>query len=74
MSSAERSVDACPRCGEHRLALVDAPEVELTSYQIANETLGIPTDVRTESLPGIACLACGAEWPDLDTFRAEQAR
>jgi hypothetical protein len=73
MSSTEQSTDACPRCGEHRLALVDAPEVELTSYQVANATLGIQTDVRTESLPGIECLACGAAWPDLATFRAEQA-
>ncbi len=68
-----RSREACPRCGEHRLALVSTPEIDLTSFQVANETLGVPTDVRTEDVPGIECLACGSQWPDLDTFRAEQA-
>ena len=35
--------------------------------------MGIATDVRLEGAPGIGCLACGAQWPDLDAFRAEQA-
>jgi hypothetical protein len=69
----ERSHDACPRCGEHRLAVLDVPDVELTGYQPANASMGIATDVRLEGPPGIGCLACGAQWQDLDAFRAEQA-
>jgi hypothetical protein len=69
----ERSREACPRCGEHRLAVLDVPDVELTGYQPANATMGIATDVRLEGAPGIGCLACGAQWPDLDAFRAEKA-
>jgi hypothetical protein len=73
MSTDERSKEACPRCGQHRLALVEPPDVELTNIQVANETLGIPTDVRLQGDPAIECLDCGAEWPDLATLRAEEA-
>jgi len=68
----EQSKEACPRCGEHRLAVIAAPEIELTSFQVANQTLGIPTDVRSETALGIECLGCGSQWPDLAAFRAEQ--
>jgi hypothetical protein len=69
----ERSRDACPRCGAHQLAVLDVPDVELTGYQPANASMGIATDVRLEGEPGIGCLACGAQWPDLAAFRVEQA-
>jgi hypothetical protein len=29
---------------------------------------------RAEEPPGIGCLACGTEWPDLASFRAAQRR
>jgi hypothetical protein len=73
MSMDARSKDACPRCGQHRLALVELPDVELTNVQVANDTLGIPTEVRLQGEPAIECLACGAEWSDLATFRSEEA-
>ena len=73
MPNDERSRDACPRCGEHRLALVEPPDVEMTNVQVANDTLGIPTDVRLQGEPAIECLACGGEWADLAAFRSEQA-
>ncbi len=73
MTTDERSKDACPRCGAHRLALVEPPDVELTSVQVANDTLGIPTDVRLQGEPAIECLACGTEWPDLASFRRDEA-
>ena len=69
----ERSREACPRCAEHRLAVLDVPDLEMSNYQVANRTFGIATDVRLEGEPGIGCLACGAQWPDLAAFRAETA-
>lgn len=73
MAMDARSREACPRCGQHRLALIEPPDVELTNIQVANETLGIPTDVRLQGEPAIECLACGAEWPDLAALRSEEA-
>jgi len=69
----QRSLDPCPRCGEHRLAVIEVPELEFTDYQIANQTLGIQTDVRLEGPPGIECLACGADWDSVEALRAELA-
>lgn len=72
MSSEERSRETCPRCGEHRLRLVEAPVTELTSFQMGNQAMG--TDTIVDGAPSIECLACGAEWRDLGAFRSEQAR
>lgn len=72
MAMDARSKEACPRCGQYRLALIEPPDVELTNIQVANETLGIPTDVRLQGEPAIECLACGAEWPDLASLRSEE--
>ena len=71
MSNEERSSEACPRCGEHRLRLVEAPVTELTSFDMGNQAMG--TDTIVDGAPGIECLACGATWRDLAAFRAEQA-
>ena len=71
MTTDERSREACPRCAEHRLRLVEAPVTELTSFQVGNQAMG--SDTIVEGAPGIECLACGAEWSDLAAFRAEQA-
>lgn len=73
MSTEQRSSEACPRCGEHRLKLVEPPDLEMTNVQVANDTLGIATDVRLQGEPAIECLACGTEWPGLAAFRSEQA-
>ncbi len=67
----QRSLDPCPRCGQHRLAVIEVPELELTDYQVANATLGIQTDVRLEGPPGIECLDCGAAWASVEELRAE---
>ena len=64
-----RSQQACPVCGRHELALVDFPHVSATGVQPYAELLGMG-DPRTDVPPGIACLACGTEWADLDAFRA----
>ena len=72
MSSEERSSEACPRCGEHRLRLVEAPVTELTSFDMGNQAMG--TDTIVDGAPSIECLACGATWRDLAEFREEQAR
>ena len=69
----QRSLDPCPSCGEHRLAVIDVPDIELTDYQIANQTLGIQTDVRLEGPPGIECLACGTAWSSVEELRADLA-
>jgi hypothetical protein len=68
----ERSRDACPACGEHELAVIDFPDQHSTGYLPANEILGMGEPVAMTP-PAIGCLACGAEWPDLDAFRGAAA-
>ena len=64
-----RSREACPVCGQHRLTLLSFPEVSATGYQPYAEVIGMG-EHRADTQPGIGCLACGAEWPDLAAFRA----
>jgi hypothetical protein len=68
-----RSEQACPRCGQHRLALLDLPEVEATGYRPLDEALGMGEQPTLEE-PGIGCLNCGAEWPNIEAFQAEAKR
>jgi hypothetical protein len=63
-----RSAEACPECGAHRLALLDLPLTPAAGYQVYAEIVGV-ADLQPESRPSIGCLACGAEWPDLEAFR-----
>lgn len=63
------SRDACPDCGEHRLAVIEFPTIPTAGYQPYNELLGMG-EAHEQSAPAIGCLACGAEWRDLDEFRA----
>lgn len=65
-----RSAEACPRCGAHRLALLSMPTIDTTGYRPFDELYGMITVPNREE-PGIGCLACGAEWPDLAAFNAE---
>jgi hypothetical protein len=72
--AADRSLEACPVCGEHRLALLGFPEVSGSSYLPSSEAFGIRgEDPLTATPPAIGCLHCGAEWPTIDAFRAAQA-
>ena len=71
--SGQRSREACPRCSEHRLSVLEVPDVRYATFDPANSLQGIRTDFRLEGTPGIVCLACGAEWLDLPAFRTEQA-
>jgi hypothetical protein len=66
-----RSVDACPRCGVHRLALAEPPKIVDLGYQPLNEVYGFQGEVTDPVEPAIECLSCGALWPDLAAFRAD---
>ena len=65
-----RSAAACPRCGAHRLATLDLPTIDPTGYQPLNELYGMAGGPNLQE-PAIGCLACGAEWPDLEAFNEE---
>jgi len=69
----ERSVEPCPRCGAHRLALIDFPEVSGVVHPEFAEVLGAP-QTGDVTPPAIGCLACGAEWPTLAGLRVESGR
>jgi len=68
---AARSAQACPRCGAHRLALLDLPEIDVTEYHPLDEAIGMGVAPSLEQ-PAIGCLACGAQWPDVGAFQAEE--
>ncbi len=68
-SEQQRSAEACPVCGEHRLTLLYFPTVDVRGVSPYDELIGMG-DVRPDDPPGIGCTACGAEWPDLAAFRA----
>jgi hypothetical protein len=70
LDEATRSAEACPRCGAHRLALLNLPTIDTSGYRPLDEIYGLVTGPSLEA-PGIGCLACGAEWPDLADFKAE---
>lgn len=65
-----RSGEACPRCGAHRLSLLHFPRVDARGVRPYDELIGMGDPVADDP-PGIGCLACGAEWPDLAAFRDE---
>ena len=67
----DQSGEACPRCGAHRLALIEFPDVPVMGVQVNSELLGMG-ELHEAAPPGIGCLACGAEWRDLAAFRATQ--
>jgi len=69
-ANSERSRYPCPRCGEHRLAIIEFPQQHSVGFVPANEIIGMgePTVLTP---PAIGCLACGAEWPALEAFREE---
>jgi hypothetical protein len=67
-ASPERSVQACPVCGAHQLALIDFPEISTVGYQPYNEVIGMG-EAQERNEPGIGCLACGAGWSSLRAFK-----
>lgn len=67
-SDAARSREACPVCGEHRLTLLYFPDTTARGVMPYDELIGMG-DPSADTAPGIGCLACGSEWPDLDAFR-----
>jgi hypothetical protein len=69
----ERSEEACPACGAHRLTLVGFPDIDVMGYQPYSELIGMG-DVRGARQPGIGCLECGAEWESLGAFRQATGR
>jgi hypothetical protein len=70
LDESSRSAAVCPRCGAHRLALLTLPQIDTSGYRPLDEIYGMVTGPTLEE-PGIGCLACGAEWPDLAAFDAE---
>ena len=68
-TDATRSKEACPVCGEHRLTLLYFPDMSPRGVLPYDELIGLG-DPRADTEPGIGCLACGSEWPDLAAFRA----
>lgn len=65
----ERSRDACPECGAHRLGLLEFPEVQGAPFQPYSEIIGMG-EPRVHREPGLGCLECGAQWRTVDSFRA----
>lgn len=65
----ERSQEACPVCGQHRLTLLYFPTTDVRGVRPYDELYGMG-DPAADTPPGIGCLNCGAEWPDLAAFRA----
>ncbi|HLY13894.1 MAG TPA: hypothetical protein VKR24_06055 [Candidatus Limnocylindrales bacterium] len=73
LDESTRSEAACPNCGAHRLALLTLPTIDTTGFRPLDEIYGMVTGPSLEE-PGIGCLACGAEWPDLAAFNDAVAR
>ncbi|OGN85132.1 MAG: hypothetical protein A2X23_02205 [Chloroflexi bacterium GWC2_73_18] len=65
----EHSAEARPVCGEQRQAVTGFPSIHTTGPQPFGELFGV-VEPHDESARRIACLACGAEWRDLEAFRA----
>lgn len=64
-----RSAEACPVCGQHRLAVAPDDAPDLRRSRPYDELIGMGDPVVRQA-PGIVCLACGTEWASLDDFRA----
>jgi len=69
---AQKSGEACPECGRHELELISFPDIDVTGVRPYDELLGFVAP-RRDQPPGIGCRACGATWPDLQSFRDAQS-
>jgi hypothetical protein len=66
-----RSAEICPDCGAQQVSLLQFPRVDVKGVAPLDELIGMG-DREPGFQPGIGCLACGAEWPSLEAFRAAQ--
>ena len=73
MSDATRSERACPVCGQHRLAIEEAPHIDVMGVQAYSDMLGMG-DLQQMAVPAIVCLACGTRWRDLAAFERNEAQ
>ena len=73
LDESARSEAACPNCGAHRLALLKLPTINTSGYSPVEAVYGMGNGPSPDE-PGIGCLACGAEWPDLAAFNEAVAR
>ncbi|HEY7736908.1 MAG TPA: hypothetical protein VH813_08960 [Candidatus Limnocylindrales bacterium] len=64
--SGDRSERACPACGAHRLAVLSFPD--LPGSRPTDLEIPLGGRAADPAAPAIGCLACGAEWRDLDAF------
>ncbi len=71
--SSSRSQQKCPECGEYRLTLLYFPTTDARGVRPYDEIIGMG-DPTPDTAPGIGCLACGAEWPDLAAFQAKKEK
>ncbi len=67
-NASSASVEACPVCGAHRLALLEFPHVSGAVHLIDSEMFAVRM-MPDQTPPGIGCLACGSEWEDVTSFR-----
>jgi hypothetical protein len=67
------SAEACPVCGAHRVAILPLPDIAVLGVQPYTDLL-MMGDRPAPPRDAIGCLACGAEWPDLDAYRAASHR
>ena len=65
------SAESCPDCGAQQVALLQYPRADVKGVAPLDELVGMG-DPEPGFEPGIGCLACGAEWPSLEAFRAAQ--
>ena len=66
-----RSAEACPVCGEHRLALGPDQRPDLRRARPYDDLIAMG-DPGVPAEPSIECLACASSWPSLADFRAAQ--
>ena len=63
----ERSVDPCPVCGRHELALEQPPHIPVAGAQPYTELYRM----GDLSMPvGVRCRSCGTAWPTIAALRA----
>lgn len=63
----ERSLDPCPGCGAHDLALELPPHIPLAGVQPYTE----PYRMRDLPMPvGVRCRSCGTWWQTIEALRA----
>jgi hypothetical protein len=64
-----QSDQACPVCGERRLAVERPPYIAVMGVQPYSDLLGLG-DREPNTPPAIVCLACGTRWRDINAFKA----